>query len=32
LPDDVVAFRGLANFKTVFLNAAAPLGTNLISR
>jgi len=32
LPDDVVAFTGLANFETVFLNAAAPLGTNLISR
>ena len=32
LPHDVVAFTGLANFETVFLNAAAPLGTNLISR
>ena len=32
LPDDVVAFTGLANFETVFLNAAAPLGANLISR
>ena len=32
LPDDVVAFTDLANFETVFLNAAAPLGTNLISR
>jgi AcrR family transcriptional regulator len=31
LPDDVVAFTGLANFETVFLNAAAPLGANLIS-
>ena len=31
-PDDVVAFTGLANFETVFLNAAAPLGANLISR
>ena len=26
LPDDVVAFTGLANFETVFVNAAAPLG------
>ena len=32
LPHDVVAFTGLANFETVFLNAAAPLGANLISR
>ena len=32
LPDDVVDFTGLANFETVFLNAAAPLGANLISR
>ena len=32
LPDDVIAFTGLANFETVFLNAAAPLGANLISR
>ena len=32
LPDDVVAFTDLANFETVFLNAAAPLGANLISR
>jgi len=32
LPDDVVAFTGLANFETVFLNAAAPLRANLISR
>jgi len=32
LPDDVVAFTGLANFETVFLNAAAPLGANHISR
>lgn len=32
LPDDVVAFTVLANFETVFLNAAAPLGANLISR
>jgi len=32
LPHDVVAFTGLANFETVFLNAAAPLGTNFISR
>ena len=32
LPDDVVAFTDLANFETVFLNAAAPLGVNLISR
>ena len=31
LPDDVIAFTGLANFETVFLNAAAPLGANLIS-
>jgi AcrR family transcriptional regulator len=32
LPDDVVAFTGLANFETVFLNAAIPLGANIISR
>ena len=32
LPDDVVAFTGLANFETVFLNAAAPLGVNLVLR
>ena len=32
LPDDVVAFTGLANFETVFVNAAAPLGGNLMSR
>jgi AcrR family transcriptional regulator len=32
LPDDVIAFTGLANFETVFLNAAAPLGANIISR
>ena len=32
LPDDVVAFTDLANFETVFLNAAAPLGSNLILR
>lgn len=32
LPDDVVAFTGLANFETVFVNAAAPLGLNFISR
>ena len=32
LPDDIVAFTSLANFETVFLNAAAPLGANLISR
>ena len=32
LPDDVVAFTDLANFEAVFLNAAAPLGTNLILR
>ena len=32
LPDDVGAFTDLANFETVFLNAAAPLGANLISR
>jgi AcrR family transcriptional regulator len=31
LPDDVVAFNGLANFETVFVNAAAPLGANLPS-
>ena len=29
LPDDVVAFTSLANFETVFLNAAAPLGAKL---
>jgi len=32
LPDDVVAFTSLANFETVFVNAAAPLGGNLMSR
>ena len=32
LPDDVIAFTGLANFETVFLNAATPLGANIISR
>ena len=32
LPDDVVAFTDLANFETVFLNAATPLGANIISR
>ena len=32
LPDDVIAFTGLANFETVFVNAAAPLGGNLMSR
>ena len=32
LPDDVVAFTDLANFETVFFNAAAPLGAYLISR
>jgi AcrR family transcriptional regulator len=32
LPDDVIAFIGLANFETVFLNAAIPLGANIISR
>ncbi|MDA7561746.1 TetR/AcrR family transcriptional regulator [Alphaproteobacteria bacterium] len=32
LPDDVIAFTGLANFETVFVNAAAPLGGNLMLR
>jgi AcrR family transcriptional regulator len=32
LPDDVIAFMDLANFETVFLNAATPLGANVISR
>ena len=32
LPDDVIAFTDLANFETVFVNAAAPLGSNLMSR
>ena len=32
LPDDVIAFISLANFETVFLNAATPLGANIISR
>ena len=32
LPDDVIAFLGLANFETVFLNAATPLGAKIISR
>ena len=32
LPDDVIDFMGLANFETVFLNAATPLGANIISR
>ena len=31
LPNDVVAFTGLANFETVFLNASAPLGVSLKS-
>ena len=32
LPDDVIAFTSLANFETVFVNAAAALGGNLMSR
>ncbi|MDC0992905.1 TetR/AcrR family transcriptional regulator [Alphaproteobacteria bacterium] len=32
LPDDVIVFASLANFETVFVNAAAPLGVNFISR
>ena len=32
LPDDVIAFMDLENFETVFLNAATPLGANIISR
>ena len=32
LPDDVIAFLGLANFETVFLNAAIPVGANITSR
>ena len=32
LPDDVIAFTSLANFETVFVNAAAPFGVNLTSR
>ena len=32
LPNDVIDFNGLVNFETVFLNAAAPLGADLISR
>jgi len=32
LPNDVITFIGLANFETVFLNAAAPLKVNFISR
>jgi AcrR family transcriptional regulator len=32
LPDDVISFTGLANFETVFVNAAAPLGVNITSR
>ena len=32
LPDDVIVFTSLANFETVFVNAAAPLGSNLMSR
>ena len=32
LPDDVIAFTSLANFETVFLNAAIPFGANIISR
>jgi AcrR family transcriptional regulator len=32
LPDDVIIFTSLANFETVFVNAAVPLGENLISR
>lgn len=31
LPDDVIAFTGLANFEIVFVNAAFPLGLNFIS-
>ncbi len=31
LPDDVIAFAGLANFETVFLNAAVPLWSHLMS-
>tara|TARA_B100001093_G_scaffold262172_1_gene250600 strand:- start:1965 stop:2597 length:633 start_codon:yes stop_codon:yes gene_type:complete len=31
LPSDVIAFTDLANFETVFVNAAAPLGVNLRS-
>ena len=32
LPDDVIAFMGLTNFETVFLNAAIPVGANITSR
>ena len=32
LPDDIIAFTGLANFEAVFVNSAAPLGVSLISR
>ena len=32
LPNDVIAFIGLANFEIVFMNAAAPFGINFISR
>ena len=32
LPNDVIAFTGLANFEIVFMNAAAPFGINFISR
>ena len=32
LPIDVIAFNDLANFESVFVNAAAPLGVNFPSR
>ena len=32
LPNDVIAFTGLANFESVFVNAATPLWANLIPR
>ena len=31
-PDDVIAFTSQANFEILFLNAAAPLGANIIPR
>ena len=31
VPDNVIGFTGLKNSETVFLSAAAPIGTNLIS-
>lgn len=32
LPNDIIAFNGLANFETVFVNVAALLGVNFSLR